>query len=175
LLTCCRILAIADKYGEGTTAKAVSTRFERLKKEPEWNLANSLSASNGNGAGANGTPAKTKTPRKPKNPASAAAAAPGSSNEDDDETFEKKPTPRKSNLNKTQGGRVSKPQTPRKNGAGSSFNTQTAAINLASDDEDDEVNFKQELAANGNGDTEAMNEDGGDIYNTGYQSDGDMV
>jgi hypothetical protein len=136
-----------------------------LKKEPEWNLANSLSASNGNGA--NGTPVKSKTPRKPKNVGGGGAVALGG-NDDDDETFDdsKKPTPKKTNLNKTQGGRVSKPQTPRKNGANSSFNTQTAAIALISDDED-EANVKQEHG-------EAMEDDGGDTYNTGYQPEGDM-
>src|SRR5271154_6656209 len=99
---------------EGVTAKAVSTRFERLRKEPAW-LTNSNSGPNGNGASNGAAKPKTATPRKKKN-----LGAAGSSNEDDEDIFEeKKFTPKKSTLNKTQGGRVSKPQTPRKIGGGS--------------------------------------------------------
>jgi hypothetical protein len=159
------------------TAKAVSTRFERLKKEPQWQLTNSLSGSNGASNGS--TPVKQKAaPRKKKN-----VGATGSSNEDDDEDFEKKPTPKKSTLNKTQGGRVSKPQTPRKNG---SFNANMAAITVPSDDEDHLV--KREAVGNGsshngNGygnsfamDDEAGEDDGAEYYGADdYGSEGDMV
>lgn len=160
------------------TAKAVSTRFERLKKEPQWQLTNSLSGSNGAGNGI--APVKPKAaPRKKKN-----VAATGSSNGDDDEDFdEKKPTPKKSTLNKTQGGRVSKPQTPRKNG---SFNANMAAITVPSDDEDNIM--KREAAGNGfhrngsgYGNSFAMDDDAGDdddakFYEANdYGSEGDMV
>lgn len=159
------------------TAKAVSNRFDRLKKEPQWQLTNSLSGSNGASNG--NTPVKSKaTPRKKKN-----VGVTGSSNEDDDEDFdEKKPAPKKSNLNKTQGGRVSKPQTPRKNG---SFNANMAAITVPSDDED--IIIKDEAAGNGysrNGNgyensfaiDDAGEDDGAEYYEAnGYASEGDMV
>jgi hypothetical protein len=175
-LTLSRIIGIADKYGEDVTAKAVSTRFERLKKEPQWQLTNSLSGSNGASNG--NAPAKPKaTPRKKKN-----VAATGSGNEDDDEDFEEKPTPKKSNLNKTQGGRVSKPQTPKKNGF---FNANMAAITVPSDDE--EIVVKPEAAGNGYhrngngyGNSFAMDDDAGEVdaeyYEANdYGSEGDMV
>ncbi len=167
------------------TGKAVSTRFERLKKEAHWDLTNSIagnnSASNGNSNG--NTPVKPKaTPRKKK-----PVAAAGSSNEDDDEDFdEKKATTKKSNLNKTQGGRVSKPQTPRKNG---SFNANMAAITVVSDDENHII--KCETAgsgfsrnANGNGygnsfvamDDDAGEDDGAVYYEANnYGPEEDMV
>jgi hypothetical protein len=165
--------AIADKYGEDCTAKAVSTRFERLKKEPGW-LTNNPSGSNGasNGTG-NGTPKKTATPRKKK-----AAVAEGDSNEDDDEEFlEKKFTPKKSALNKTQGGRVAKPKTPSKN---NSF----ASMPIEVGSEEDENIIKTEPISNGhanghgNGHMEIDDEDdGGQFYDTnnGYISEADQV
>jgi len=170
------MIGIADKYGEDVTAKAVSTRFERLKKEPQWQLTNSLSGSNGASNG--NAPVKPKAaPRKKKN-----IDAAGSCNEDDDEDFdEKKPSPKKSTLNKTQGGRVSKPQTPRKNG---SFNANMAAITVPSDDEDTII--KHEAASNGFGrkgygnsfavDDDAGEDDGAEFYEANdYGSEGDMV
>lgn len=160
------------------TAKAVSTRFERLKKEPQWQLTNSFSGSNGASGGNGNAPAKPKAAPRKKN-----VAAAGGSNEDDDEDFEeKKPTPKKSTLNKTQGGRVSKPQTPRKNG---SFNANTSAITVPSDDEDDII--KSEAAGNGYhrngngyGNSFAMDDDAGEDDATYYEannygSEGDMV
>ena len=159
------------------TAKAVSTRFERLKKEPQWQLTNSLSGSNGASNG--NTPVKPKAVRRKKKN----VGATGSSNEDDDEDFdEKKSILKKSTLNKTQGGRVSKPQTPRKNG---SFNANMAAMTVPSDDEDI---IKSEAAGNGysrngNGygnsfpmDDDAGEGDGAEYYGVnGYGSEGDMV
>lgn len=38
--------ATASQFGEGASGKAISTYFERLKKDPHWNLANTL-AENG--------------------------------------------------------------------------------------------------------------------------------
>jgi hypothetical protein len=52
-------IATASAYGEGASGKAVSTYFERLKREPHWNLANTI-AENGS------SPAKNATPRKPR-------------------------------------------------------------------------------------------------------------
>jgi hypothetical protein len=87
-------------------------------------------------------------------------------------------------LNKTQGGRVSKPQTPRKN---ESFNASMAAITVPSDDEDNII--KCEAAGNGysrNGNgygnsftmdaDDGGDDDGAQYYEAnGYASEGDMV
>lgn len=88
-------------------------------------------------------------------------------------------------MNKTQGGRVSKPQTPRKNG---SLSANMSAITVPSDDEDNII--KHEHAGNGshrngngNGygnsfamDDDAGEDDGAQYYETnGYFSEGDMV
>jgi hypothetical protein len=143
-----------------------------LKKEPGW-ITNSPSGSNGaaNGAG-NGTPKKTATPRKKKT-----AAAEGDSNEDDDEDFTTdKKTPKKSSLNKTQGGRVSKPKTPSKN---NSFTM--IPIEVVSEDEGSLI--KSEPTGNGyangygNGHMEVDDDDGGQFFeaNAGYISDADQV
>jgi hypothetical protein len=144
-----------------------------LKKEPGW-LTNNPSGSNGasNGTG-NGTPKKTATPRKKK-----AAVAEGDSNEDDDEEFlEKKFTPKKSALNKTQGGRVAKPKTPSKNNSFASM-----PIEVGSEEEENII--KTEPISNGhanghgNGHMEIDDEDdGGQFYDTnnGYISEADQV
>lgn len=100
-------IAIADKYGEGTTAKAVSTRFERLKKEPSW-LTNGIS-------GNNGTPPKVRANngvRRAKN----AAASGEQANSDDEEVpvTPTKKTPKKEPINRTQAGRVTKARTQQK-------------------------------------------------------------
>lgn len=161
--------AIADKYGEDCTAKAVSTRFERLKKEPGW-LTNNPSGSNGasNGTG-NGTPKKPATPRKKK-----AAAAEGDDNEDDDEEFvDKKFTPKKSALNKTQGGRITKPKTPSKNNSFASM-----PIDIGSGDEENIIKTEHGTNGHGNGHMEIDDEDdGGQFYDTnnGYISEADQV
>jgi hypothetical protein len=141
-------------------------------------MAGNNGASNGNGNGV-ASPKPKATPRKKK-----AFAAAGGSNEDDDEDFdEKKPTPKKSTLNKTQGGRVSKPQTPRKNG---SFNTNMAAISVPSDDEGDIIKsehigngFHRNGNRHGYGNSFAMDDagdDGAEYYETNdYGSEGDMI
>lgn len=160
---------IADKYGEDCTAKAVSTRFERLKKEPGW-LTNNPSGSNGANHGTgNGTPRKTATPRKKK-----AAVAEGDSNEDDDEDFlDKKSTPKKSALNKTQGGRITKPKTPSKNNSFASM-----PIEVGSEDEENIIKTEPINNGHGNGYMEIDDdEDGGQFYDTnnGYISEADQV
>jgi hypothetical protein len=153
-------LAIADKFGEQTTAKAISTRFERYKKEPHWNLTNTISENGGvgkgpstalgagGGAGA-GAAASTrgapKTPRKPKVGRKGKAKKETDDwDVDDDEVddivmtgdsgnsaFKKE----KDALRKTIGGRVQK--TPSKRSASK------AASYVESDlDEDDEVDIQ---------------------------------
>jgi hypothetical protein len=162
----CISTAVADKFGEDTTAKAVSTRFERMKKEPGW-LTNNPSGSNGTPNGNGATTAKAKaTPRKKKAPA-------GSSNSDDEEEF--KYTPTKSAMNRTQGGRITKPKTPSKNG---SFAGGMMPIEVGSDDEN---NIKMEHNGNGNGYAmpldDVSDDEGGKFYeaDNGYLSDGEAV
>jgi hypothetical protein len=129
--------AIAAQYGEGVTGKAVSTYFERAKKDSHWNVANSIEENGG---------ANTKAPRKPRTPKSKKERVEGA-----DESPTKKKTP----LNKTQGGRVAK--TP---GSGRG----RVAINYAEDeneDDNEDINLKGEhdeeaeddmaIHANGNG------------------------
>ncbi|RDW71480.1 hypothetical protein BP6252_08043 [Coleophoma cylindrospora] len=102
--------AVADKYGEGVTGRAVSERFFRLKKEPAWNLDLTENAD----GGAVRTPKKTRTPKKNK------VAIAEDEDEDDDENEFPSPS-KKSGLNKVKNGRVSKPS-PRKGANGlSSF------------------------------------------------------
>ncbi|KAH6703270.1 hypothetical protein BKA61DRAFT_419198, partial [Leptodontidium sp. MPI-SDFR-AT-0119] len=90
--------AIAGSYGEGVTGKAVSTYFERARKETHWDLTKTA-AENGAGGSAKKTPAK-RTPSKKK------TAAVKGENGDDDESMPD--TPSKSALNKVKGGRVTK-------------------------------------------------------------------
>jgi hypothetical protein len=97
-------VAIANQYGEGVTGKAVSTYFERARKETHWNLANTLEE---NGAAPKSTPRKRAPKSTPKK-------APVNEDEDDDEGSSFGDTPSKkakTALNKVKGGRVSK--TPR--------------------------------------------------------------
>jgi hypothetical protein len=61
-------IATASAFGEGASGKAVSTYFERLKRDPQWNLANSI-AENGSGS----SPAKNATPKKPRAPKGSSA------------------------------------------------------------------------------------------------------
>ncbi|RDW83019.1 hypothetical protein BP5796_04510 [Coleophoma crateriformis] len=94
--------AVADKYGEGVTGRAVSERFFRLKKEPAWNLDLTENAD----GGAVRTPKKARTPKKNK-------VAIAEDDEDDDDENEFPSPSKKSTLNKIKNGRVSKPS-PRK-------------------------------------------------------------
>ncbi|OBT68883.1 hypothetical protein VE03_02176 [Pseudogymnoascus sp. 23342-1-I1] len=97
---------IADKYEQGVTAKAVSTRFERLRKEPDW-LGNST----------NGDAPHSAAPKAPRTPKKKVIKKTVSDEDnEDDEEAEISPfkfTPKES-LNKTKGGRISKVRTPRK-------------------------------------------------------------
>ncbi|ELR08899.1 hypothetical protein, variant [Pseudogymnoascus destructans 20631-21] len=120
--------AIADKYEEGVTAKAVSTRFERLKKESSW-LGNST----------NGDVPRSAAPKAPRTPKKKVVKK-NASDEDneDDEELESSPskfTPKES-LNKTKGGRVAKARTPRKAAAA----IPTYVESGAEEDEDDDGN-----------------------------------
>ncbi|EHL01447.1 hypothetical protein M7I_2537 [Glarea lozoyensis 74030] len=101
--------ATASAYGEGASGKAVSTYFERLRRDPQWNLANTI-AENGSGS----SPAKNATPKKPRAPkgVSAKKATPKKrvttdTDEDDDEEMAESPS--KSSINKVMSGRVTKP------------------------------------------------------------------
>jgi hypothetical protein len=125
--------AIAAQYGEGITGKAVSTYLERAKKDPHWNIANSIQENGG----------AAKKPRTPK-----AKKVQGA---------DESPTKRKTPLNKTQSGRVAK--TPG-SGRGRSAKINYAAEDENEDDNED-VNVKGEhdeeaeddmaVHANGNG------------------------
>jgi hypothetical protein len=85
------LTAIAAQYGEGVTGKAVSTYFERAKKDPQWNRANSIEENSGS----------AKKPRAPRTPKAKKEKFEGDA--DDSPT-----KPKKTPLNKTQGGRVAK-------------------------------------------------------------------
>ncbi|RDL36409.1 uncharacterized protein BP5553_05761 [Venustampulla echinocandica] len=89
--------AIANQYGEGVSGKAVSTYFERARKDPHWNLSNTVTENGG-------TPAKSRTPRGP-------AKKRVVKNEDDDDDEEEEATPSKkpkAPLHKVKNGRVAK-------------------------------------------------------------------
>jgi hypothetical protein len=83
----------------------VSTRFERIKKEPHWDLSINKHPGDGNG----NTPVKTPRKRGPsKNtPQSKGAAHNGGSDDDEGSEFGT-PSKKKGVLNKVKGGRVMK-------------------------------------------------------------------
>ncbi|KAL5315806.1 hypothetical protein ACEPPN_016678 [Leptodophora sp. 'Broadleaf-Isolate-01'] len=157
--------AIAGSYGEGVTGKAVSTYFERARKETHWDLTKTA-AENGAGGSAKKTPAK-RTPSKKK------TAAVKGENGDDDESMPD--TPSKSALNKVKGGRVTKTTTPRRNAA--------KPVNYE-ESEDDEVGLqgraKVELMSDddissptyGNGHGAVQNGHSGHGYSNGYNGNG---
>lgn len=124
--------AIADKYDEGISAKAVSTRFERLKKEPDW-----LGDSTNSGSAA------PKAPRTPKSKKAAKKIASEEDYEDDEEAdiSPSKFTP-KGALNKTKGGRVTKTRSPRK----AEIKVPTYVEEDADDDEEDDDVYPEENA-----------------------------
>ncbi|TGO42508.1 hypothetical protein BHYA_0007g00070 [Botrytis hyacinthi] len=106
--------ATAEKFGDGATGKAISTRFERMRKETAWDLNSPPGTNNPLGT----TPKKARAQRTPKKSAKKAAAS--SNEEGDDEsdlemaTPSKKGSPvKKEPINKVKGGRVEKkPATP---------------------------------------------------------------
>lgn len=128
--------AIAREYGDGVTGKAVSTYFERARKDPSWQRTDSSSP--GDGA----TPAKAKRGGGGGRGRGKKAAAPtngngvtGGSGEDDDEegNFDETPS-KKAPLNKTKAGRVTK----------TSGGRAKKNINYAEDDDDEENMVKDE-------------------------------
>ncbi|KAL3422932.1 hypothetical protein PVAG01_04679 [Phlyctema vagabunda] len=103
--------AVADKFGEGVTGKAVSERMVRMKREPAWDLTGTGEESGNGTASAKATPRKRGTPKKK-------AVAHDDAGSDDEETF----TPsKKGALNKVKGGRVSKARGKNGNGASMSL------------------------------------------------------
>jgi hypothetical protein len=130
--------AIAAQYGEGVTGKAVSTYLERAKKDPHWNIANSIEENGG---------ATTKAARKPRTP---------KPKKDKVEGSDESPTKKKTPLNKTQGGRVAK--TP---GSGRGRPAKIYEAEDENEDDNEDVNVKGEhdeeaeddmaVHANGNG------------------------
>ncbi|PQE20680.1 hypothetical protein CJF30_00002004 [Rutstroemia sp. NJR-2017a BBW] len=98
----------AEKFGEGTTGKAISTRFERMRKEEAWNLSISTN-SDAAAAAPKGTPRKPRTPgsgagrkKTPKTPKKV------EDDEDEDSEIESPSKIKKENLKKTVAGRVTK-------------------------------------------------------------------
>jgi hypothetical protein len=160
-------VAIADKYGEDTTAKAVSTRFERLKKEPDWLGNDGVSRTNNKIAGPKSTPRKTNKPKK-------SAAGKGNSeegdNNSDDEELENTPTKAKGLLNKTQGGRVTKTQSPKKSFNGS-FNGNGAATHPY----DLDINQADPYAVKQESRTDAQFDNNGSYPNFGYHENGNEI
>ncbi|KAI9647274.1 hypothetical protein NHQ30_003657 [Ciborinia camelliae] len=136
-------IATAEKYGDGTTGKAISTRFERMRKEPSWDLSTPPANTNK----VLGTP-KKRAPRTPsKKSAKKTAASSEEANEDDDSDIEmvtpskKGSLIKKEALNKVKGGRVEKkPNTP-----GRAAKNGIKNYNESDDEgEDDEVTIKDE-------------------------------
>lgn len=101
------VIAIASSYGEGASGKAVSTYFERVKKDNQWNLTNTI-AENASNAGS----AIKKTPRK-KTPAKRKGGAQAS---DGDSADEEETPSKKSAMNKVASGRVTKARSATKKG-----------------------------------------------------------
>lgn len=94
------MIAIAKEYGEGISGKAVSTYFERARKDPHWNLSNTATE---NGV----TPTKGRTPKTTPRKRTV-------KKEEDDDEDEGVATPsKKTPLNKVKNGRVTKQNTPR--------------------------------------------------------------
>ncbi|TEY78211.1 hypothetical protein BOTCAL_0051g00290 [Botryotinia calthae] len=106
--------ATADKYGDGVTGKAISTRFERMRKESAWDLNSPPGTNDSLGT----TPKKARAQRTPKKSAKKAAVSSNEEGDDDSDmemlTPSKKGSPvKKETINKVKGGRVEKkPATP---------------------------------------------------------------
>ncbi|QSZ33889.1 hypothetical protein DSL72_005463 [Monilinia vaccinii-corymbosi] len=101
--------ATAEKYGDGTTGKAISMRFERMRKEPEWDLGTPSSSTNKS----LGSAKKSRAPRTPsKKGKKAAVASSEVGNMDDDSDLDmssQKGSPiKKEGLHKVKGARVEK-------------------------------------------------------------------
>ena len=115
---------MADKFGQGATGKAISTRFERAKKEPAWDLSINREADGGSATKA------TPRSRQPK------AKKATSSNEDDEEesNFDETPSKKKTPLNKVQGARIQKAN-------GSGRGRKATKIDSYAEQEDEELEF----------------------------------
>ncbi|KAG9236713.1 hypothetical protein BJ875DRAFT_362080, partial [Amylocarpus encephaloides] len=98
-------MTTAREYGEGVSGKAVSTYFERAKKDPQWNLTNTIAANLG-GASAKTTPKKRGTPNKRKSTAAKKTAICDDDDSDDEEQIS--PKKQKTVLSKVCSGRVTK-------------------------------------------------------------------
>jgi hypothetical protein len=108
----------------------VSTYFERAKKYPHWNRANSIEENSGS----------AKKPRAPRTPKAKKEKVEGDA--DDSPT-----KPKKTPLNKTQGGRVAK--TPGSGRGRPAKNYARAEEN--EDNNNDEADDDMAVHANGNG------------------------
>lgn len=132
------MLATAAAYGQGTTGKAVSTRFERLKKEEPWDL--SINRDPGDAPVAKATPRK-RGPTATPGTASAKKTKKQNLREDDDddeEDFQETPSKSgKSTLNRVKSGRVTK-----RTNAGPSNGTSYAI----SDSDDETEKFTEKFA-----------------------------
>jgi hypothetical protein len=165
--------AIAEKYGQDCTAKAVSTRFERLKKEPEWDLTSDPSANVDNSGGAvPKTPTRGAIPRKRKTPAKKTKTEDGSE-EDDNEQFSPS---KKESTRKVANGRVTKQKTPRKAAPKMGVMAESGQSSGESDayrNGEEEAEIKEEDGVNGRKDSAygSLSAQGGQI---GHANGGDM-
>jgi hypothetical protein len=136
--------AVAEKFGQGATGKAISTRFERAKKETAWDL--SINREVENGSAAKSTPRGRKAKVTPKKTMD-------SYSDDEESNFGETPSKKKTPLNKVQGARVQKIQN------GSGRGRKTGQVNyIEPEDEDfEEIKGEQEdedddnYPVNGNG------------------------
>ena len=158
-------IAIAREYGDGVTGKAVSTYFERARKDPNWDRSRSAADIK-----SEGTPVKTPASRKRGQSKNSKKTA--TTDEDDTEVqFDETPTKKKTPLNKTAGGRVTKPSSGRAK----------PRLNYAEpDDEDDELNdevtiIKSENASNpfiSNGHSNGNGNSNGHSHSNGHDDNG---
>ncbi|KAI9729495.1 MAG: hypothetical protein M1818_008518 [Claussenomyces sp. TS43310] len=116
--------SVADQYGDGVTAKAVSNRFERVKKEPAWV---GKGKANGKSTKAKNSDANGETGEELDEDAS-----------DDAEDFKTPTKNGKSLSRKVKEGRVTKKSTPRKNN-GAGVAKDVAAMALSDKEEDQEM------------------------------------
>jgi hypothetical protein len=136
--------AVAEKFGQGATGKAISTRFERAKKETAWDL--SINREVENGSAARSTPRSRKAKVTPKK-------AMDSNSDDEESNFGETPSEKKTPLNKVQGARVQKVQ----NGGGRGRKTGPVNYVELEDEDFEEIKGEQECEdeghypVNGNG------------------------
>lgn len=143
-----------------------------MKKETAWDLTNPMT---GNDATAGTTPKKA-TPRKraPNGSAKKNMAASVEDGDDEEASFEETPTKKKSTLNKTQGGRVTK---PRANGRAKVTNYADPETPDEDEDEADLAAVKMEhhnpFSSNGNGLSQESNGFQNGNNNSSFYADGD--